>query len=228
MAYSRELACLVLCSMHAAAAFAPHTPPAFAATHPGASSVLVCSADFAVSAVRVRSAAFAATRPGASSVRVRSAAFAESAAVQVVCALKQTLQSTTTTWLLSTQVALLLKEITKSAFGLPADLADLFLPQKLLFRLSVGLCSVFVVKMLKTDTRGAFVVGQAVLAVFTAFAGSDLSAIFTGYAVLERLCVFKMALIMPTVLPQAKSLAHRVGLYLHSLQMHFVAYRAFA
>lgn len=117
----------------------------------------------------------------------------------------------------------MLKKIADSVFGQAVNLEDLFSPQKLLFRLSVGVCSVFVNNMLKTDTRGVFVVAQVVPAVFTAFVGSELSAIFTAHAVLERLCVCKMALIMPTVLRQAKSLAHRVGLYLH-----FVAYRAFA
>jgi hypothetical protein len=153
---------------------------------------------------------------------VRPAAVAESVAVWVLCPLKQTLQPTTATWLVSTQVALLLAKTVESVFDQAVNLADLLLPQSLMFRLSVGLCSVFVNKMLKTDTRGAFVVAQAVLAVFTAFTDSELSAIFSAYAVLERLCVYKMALSMPTVLRQAESLAHRVGLYLHSWRMRFL------
>lgn len=216
MAPSRKVVCLVLCSLHAAAAFAPHAPAAFLVTRARAS------------AVPVHSAACAATRPRASAVPVHSAAFVESVAAKARRALKQTLQPATATWLVTTQAALLLEKITENAFGVALDLADLFLSQKLLLRLSVSMCSVFCNKMLNTDKIGAFVVAQGVLAVSAACTGNDPAAIFTVYSVFERLSVYTIALIMPTVLGQARRLAHRLGLYMRSLRMSVFAYRAFA
>lgn len=176
----------------------------------------------------MHSAACAATRARASAVPVHSAAFVESVAAKARCALKQTLQPATATWLVKTQVAFSLVKITQNKFGVELDLPDLFLSQKLLLRLLVSTCSVFCNKMLKTDQIGAFVVAQGVLAASAVCTGNDPAAIFTLYCVFERLCVYTMALIMPTVLGQARRLAHRLGLYMRSLRMPVFPYHAFA
>ena len=154
MAHSRPLVCVVLCSLHAAAAFVPHAPAALAATRPCAS------------AVPLHAAALTATRPGASAVRVHASALVESIAAHVGRAFERTLQPATVRCLTTTQAVLLLSALAKSAFGVEVHLADLFSSQKLLLRLSVGLCSVFFNNMFNTGKTGAFVVAQVVLAAF--------------------------------------------------------------
>ena len=106
--------------------------------------------------------------------------------------------------------------------GVAVDLAELFLSDKLVMRLSLGLCSVFFNNMLHTGKQGAFVVAQAVLAVFVVCTGGELAATFTVYSVFERLFVYTLALRMPTLLRQTKRHAHRVGSY---MRMHVVGFR---
>lgn len=199
MALSRTLVCVVLCSLHAAAAFAPHTP-----------------------------AALPATRPGASAVRVHAFALVESIAAHAARAFQRTLQPATVRSLTTTQEVLLLSALTKSAFGVEVHLADLFSSQKLLLRLSVGLCSVFFNNMFNTGKGGGFVVAQVVLAAFVVCTSSELPVIFTFHAVFERACLYTTALHTPALLKQARRVADRVGLYMRTLRMYLSAYRAFA
>lgn len=154
-----------------------------------------------------------------------SAPFAKSVTAKTLCALEKTRQPGTVAYLVSTQITLLFVKITQSAFGVAVDLAELFLSDKLVMRLSLGLCSVFFNNMLHTGKEGAFVVAQAVLAVFVVCTGGELAATFTVYSVFERLFVYKLALCMPTLLRQTKRHAHRVGSY---MRMHVVGFRAFA
>lgn len=216
MALSRTLVCVVLCSLHAAAAFAPYAPAALAPTRPRAS------------AVPVHPVAFAPKRPRASAVPVHPASFARFIAANAVRALKRTLSPATVCSLATTQAVLLLSSFTKSMLGVEVHLADLFSSQKLFLRLSVGLCSVFLNKMLNTGKIGAFVVSQIVLAAFMVCTPSELPLIFTFYTVFERACLYTTALRVPAVLKQARRVADRVGLYMRTLRMYFSAYRAFA
>lgn len=216
MALSRIVVCLVLCSAHAAAAFAPHAPAALAATRPRAS------------AVPLHAAALTATRPGASAVRVHPSALVESISAHAGRAFERTLQPATVRWLTTTQAVLLLSALAKSAFGVEVHLANLFSSQKLLLRVSVGLCSVFFNKMFNTGKTGAFVVAQVVLAAFVVCTGSELPVIFTFHAVLERACLYTTALHVPALLKQARRVADRVGVYMRTVRMYFFPYRAFA
>jgi len=243
MAHSRKLVCVVLCSLHAAAAFAPHAPAALAATRPRASAVPLhaAAAAFAphapaalaargprASALPLHAAALTATCPGASAVRVHASALVESIAAHVARAFERTLQPATVRWLTTTQAVLLLLALAKSAFGVEVHLADLFSSQKLVLRLSVGLCSVFFNKMLNTGRIGAFVVSQVVLAAFMVCTSSELPLIFTLHAVFERACLYTTALHVPALLKQVRRVADRVGLYVRSVRMYFRTYRAFA
>ena len=219
MASSRKLmlVCLVLCSLHAAAAFAPHTPAVFGVKRSRTAPVHAHFTSFGEK-----------PRGTGAPVLTRPYACAVSMAAKAHRALEQTLQPATGVGLLTTQAALLLFKNAQGALGVAVDFADLFLSQKLLLRLVVGLCSVFSNKLLHAGKVHAFLVAQVVLAAFAACAGSELTALFTLYGVSERLSVYTLALHMPTLLRQVKKLARRGGLYMRSLRMQVSASRAFA
>tara|TARA_Y100000389_G_scaffold196321_1_gene229080 strand:+ start:2282 stop:2671 length:390 start_codon:yes stop_codon:yes gene_type:complete len=129
---------------------------------------------------------------------------------------------------MTTQAVLFLSVLTKSAFGVEVQIADLFSFEKVFLRLSVGLCSFFFNRMLNVGKKGAFVVAQVVLAAFVVCAGSNLPVIFTWHAVLERACLYTTALQVPALLKQAKRVAARVGVYVRILRKYLSPSRAFA
>lgn len=129
---------------------------------------------------------------------------------------------------MTTQALLLLSALTKSAFGVEVHITDLFSFEKVILRLSVGLCSVFFNRILNMGKAGAFVVAQVVLAAFVVCAGSNLPVIFTWHAVFERACVYTTALNVPALLKQAKRVAARVGVYVRILRKYLSPCRTFA
>ena len=221
MALSLKYVCVLVCSLHTTAAFAPNAPAALMHSRGGASAVPAHAVPFAHST---------ATRAGRSFERTLQAAvpFAYSIAARAGSAFERTLQPATLLWLVTTQAVLLLSAFTKSAFGVEVHFADLFSFEKVFLRLSVGLCSAFFNRMLNMDKKGAFVVANVVLAAFVACTGSNLPVIFTFQAVFERACVYTTALHVPALLKQVRRVADRVGLYMRTLCMYFFPYPAFA
>lgn len=213
--------CILACLLHTIDAF---TPPALAALMPQrrlASRVPAHVVPFADST---------AARAGSAFERTLQAAvpFVDSTAARVGSAFERTLQPATLLSLMTTQAVLFQWVLTKSAFGVEVQIADLFSLQKVILRLSVGLCSAFFNSMFNMGKKGAFVVAQVVLAAFVVCAGSNLPVIFTWHAVFERACVYTTALHVPALLKQAKRVAHRVGVYVRTLRKYLCTYRTFA
>jgi hypothetical protein len=105
----------------------------------------------------------------------------------------------------------MLVKTAQNAFPIPVKLAELFLSQQLLARLSVGFCSVYFKRLfnMRKGVRAFFVV-QAVLAASVVCTCGELAPIFTCYRLRRRLAVYTLALHMTPVLRQARKLLRRL------------------
>lgn len=202
---------VLVCALLAVAACAPPAP------------VALMPARRRASALPAHAVPFTPPRRRASAVP-----FLDSIAAHAARAFEQTLQPATLLSLMTTQAVLFQWVLTKSAFGVEVQIADLFSLQKVILRLSVGLCSAFFNSMFNMGKKGAFVVAQVVLAAFVVCAGSNLPVIFTWHAVFERACVYTTALNVPALLKQAKRVAARVGVYVRILRKYLSPCRTFA
>jgi hypothetical protein len=219
---------ILVCLLHTVTTFAPNAPVALMHSRGGASTVHVQPAALTptrrrASTVHVHPAALTPTRRRASAVP-----FVDCIGPRIGRAFEQTFQPATVRWLATTQALQLLSVLGKSECGVEVYIADFFVLQNVVFRLSVGVCSFFCNKMLKTGKKGAFVVAQVVLAAFVLCTGSNLPFIFTWHAVFERACVYTTALHVPALQKQAQRVAYRVRVYVRTLHKYLSPYRAFA